>query len=74
MASKAPNPQPDPNYLSPEECRERFGSFLAADPETFRYAFLIGRQSSLKSEWPVIVNTVYITRHGKSLRRSYSTE
>jgi hypothetical protein len=32
MASKVPNPQPDPNYLSPEECRRRFGSFLAADP------------------------------------------
>jgi hypothetical protein len=30
MASKAPNPQPDPNYLSPEECRRRFGSFLEA--------------------------------------------
>ena len=32
MASKAPSPQSDPNYLSPEECRKRFGSFLAADP------------------------------------------
>ena len=32
MASKAPSPQPDPNYLSPEECRRRFASFLAADP------------------------------------------
>ena len=36
MASKAPSPQRDPNYLSPEECQERFGSFLAADPETFQ--------------------------------------
>ena len=36
MASKAPNPQRDPNYLSPEECRERFGSFLAADPESMQ--------------------------------------
>ena len=32
MASKAPSPQSDPNYWSPEKCRERFGSFLAADP------------------------------------------
>lgn len=33
MASKVPSPQPDPNYLSPEECRKRFGSFLSA-PDT----------------------------------------
>ena len=32
MASKAPSPQSDPNYWSPEKCRERFGPFLAADP------------------------------------------
>ena len=32
MASKVPIPQPDRIYLSPEECRERFASFLAADP------------------------------------------
>ena len=36
MASKAPSPQADPNYITPEECREMFGSFLAADPETFQ--------------------------------------
>ena len=36
MASKAPSPQSDPNYWSPEKCRERFGSFLAADPESFQ--------------------------------------
>lgn len=36
MASKAPSPQSDPNYWSPEKCQERFGSFLAADPETFQ--------------------------------------
>ena len=36
MASKAPSPQRDPNYITPEECREMFGSFLAADPETFQ--------------------------------------
>ena len=36
MASKAPVPQSDPNYWSPEKCREMFGSFLAADPETFQ--------------------------------------
>ena len=36
MSSKAPSPQQDPNYLTPEECREMFGSFLAADPETFQ--------------------------------------
>ena len=36
MASKAPSPQPDANYITPEECREMFGSFLAADPETFQ--------------------------------------
>jgi hypothetical protein len=27
MASKAPNPQPDPNYSSPEECQEMFREF-----------------------------------------------
>ena len=32
MASRAPSPQSDPNYLPPEKCRELFGSFLAADP------------------------------------------
>ena len=36
MASKAPSPQRDPNYITPEECREMFGSFLAADPQTFQ--------------------------------------
>lgn len=36
MASKVPIPQPDPNYLSPEECRELFSSFLAAEPESMR--------------------------------------
>ena len=36
MASKAPSPQRDPNYITPEECREMFGSFLAADPESFQ--------------------------------------
>jgi hypothetical protein len=30
MASKAPSPQSDPNYWSPEKCRERFGSFFSA--------------------------------------------
>ena len=29
MASNAPSPQPDPNYLSPEECRRRFGDCLS---------------------------------------------
>jgi hypothetical protein len=32
MAVKEPTPQSDPNYLSPEECRRRFASFLSADP------------------------------------------
>lgn len=32
MASKAPSPQSDPNYTSPEECKELFSSFLSADP------------------------------------------
>jgi hypothetical protein len=32
MASKKPIPQPDPYYISPEECQKRFASFLAADP------------------------------------------
>ncbi len=32
MASRAPSPQSDPNYWPPEKCKERFGSFLAADP------------------------------------------
>lgn len=32
MASKVPSPQPDPNYMSPEECQKLFGSFLSADP------------------------------------------
>ena len=36
MASKAPSPKPDPYYLSPEECQQRFGSFLAADPESMQ--------------------------------------
>ena len=36
MASKAPSPQRDPNYISPEECQELFGSFLAADPESMQ--------------------------------------
>lgn len=36
MASKVSIPQPGPNYLSPEECRERFASFLAADPESMQ--------------------------------------
>lgn len=36
MASKAPSPQSDPNYITPEECREMFESFLAADPESFQ--------------------------------------
>ena len=31
MASKEPDPQSDPNYWSPEKCRELFGSFLSAD-------------------------------------------
>ena len=30
MASKAPSPQSDPNYITPEKCRERFGSFFSA--------------------------------------------
>ncbi|HKY45861.1 MAG TPA: addiction module protein [Pyrinomonadaceae bacterium] len=30
MASKEPIPQPDRIYLSPEECRERWGSFFSA--------------------------------------------
>ena len=33
MASKVPSPLPDPNYLSPEECRELFGSFFSAPVE-----------------------------------------
>jgi hypothetical protein len=36
MASKQPIPQSDPNYMSPEECQELFGSFLAADPESMQ--------------------------------------
>ena len=36
MASKVPIPQSDPNYMSPEECQELFGSFLAADPESMQ--------------------------------------
>lgn len=36
MASKAPSPQSDPNYITPEECQEMFASFLAADPESFQ--------------------------------------
>ena len=32
MASKAPSPQPDPNYLSPEECQEMFASFFSEPP------------------------------------------
>lgn len=35
MASKAPSPQTDPNYWSPEKCKKVFGSFLEADPESF---------------------------------------
>ena len=30
MVSKAPSPQPDNNYWSPEKCRKRWGSFFSA--------------------------------------------
>lgn len=32
MSSKVSNPQSDPNYVSPEECQELFGSFLEGPP------------------------------------------
>jgi hypothetical protein len=32
MASKAPSPQSDPNYITPEECREMFASFFSEPP------------------------------------------
>ena len=62
MASKAPDPQSDPYYLSPEECQEMFGSFLAADPKSFQIRIPDWHTELLKERMrDYCENGVYVT-------------